>query len=133
MFTDFLTIRNICAANTIFKKPPEKLVTYTEKVVEHGEGRGEYEGCNTAPYTHRKCAQCDYLLIKQSQKGIVKDIESKAKPYRNSSHIPLQAKISIAKSKTSRERKKEMCKKGYRPIAEQFKHYNDSIKTRFEH
>ena len=83
LFIDFLKTNDLCAINTMIEKEPKKRVTYKEKVPANNPSSEDYTGENTGPYDHKKYAQCDYLVIKQSRKHTVKDCETKANWYRD--------------------------------------------------
>ena len=55
-FLEFLKTHDYTAANTRFRKPPQKVVTYKEKVPQHNPTRTEYDGENAGPYDYTKYA-----------------------------------------------------------------------------
>ena len=53
-FVEFLKTQEMAAINTIIDKPPQKCVTYKEKVPQHNPEKEEYQGENTGPFDHTK-------------------------------------------------------------------------------
>ena len=128
LFIDFLKTNDLCAINTMLEKEPRKRVTYKEKVPANNPCSEEYTGENTGPYDHKKYAQCDYLVIKQSRKHTVKDCETKANWYRDSDHIPIAAEIRTSMKRCEKQEKPKAAKKYHKPAKEEKKAYNDEIR-----
>ena len=89
----------MAAINTILSKPPQKCVTYKEKVPQHNQEKEEYQGENTGPFDHTKYAQCDFWLVDKTHQCIFKDCETKMEWARDSNHFPVWAKIQLNKKK----------------------------------
>ena len=98
-FVEFAKAQDMAAVSTIIEKPPQKRVTYKEKVPQHNAERPEYQGEDTGPYDHTKYAQCDYWLVDKTHQCTFKDCETKIEWARDSDHYPLLAKIQQNKKK----------------------------------
>ena len=104
-FVDFAKTQDMAAINTFIEKPPQKRITYKEKVPQHNPERPEYQGEDTGPYDHTKYAQCDYWLVDKTHQCTFKDCEAKLEWARDSDHYPLFAKIQLNKKRGKKTRK----------------------------
>ena len=127
LFVGFLKAEEMTAINTQFTKPPEKLVTYKEKVPEHNPDSELYQGENTGPYDHRKYAQCDYLLVKKGFQKTVADCETRVDLSRDTDHIPMVAEIRTNMKKQQKAHGEAPAKKYYKPSEERYKEYNEAV------
>ena len=128
LFVGFLKAQGLTPMNTQFKKPPEKLVTYKEKVPEHNPESELYQGENTGPYDHSKYAQCDYLLVKKGFQKTVTDCESRVDLAKDTDHIPLVAEIRTNMKRQQKAHGEKAAKKYYKPSTEKWRLYNESIR-----
>ena len=121
-FMDFCLERNFQVSNTWFQKPTDKLVTFRRPGIENF----------TPPYLLCNYAQCDHILIKNSWKNSVLDIESADYMPFESDHRPLTLKFrsKIARKPKLKDQKSDwQGKHKYRkPDEDTAKAYNDKIR-----
>ena len=91
LFLGFCKSHRLQVANSLFSKPPEKLVTYKEKV--HMDENEEYNG---PPYDAIKYAQIDYWLCGQIEQRAISDIQSRLDVRFDSDYFVLECKLNIS-------------------------------------
>ena len=90
LFLGFCKSHNLLICNSLFSKPPEKLVTYKEKVPADNSSR--YNG---PPYDAVKYAQIDYWLCGAMGKRTVLDTQSRLDIHYDSDHFILECCVIL--------------------------------------
>jgi len=90
LFLGFCKSHNLLICNSQFSKPPDKLVTYKEKVPTDNDSR-----FNGPPYDAVKYAQIDYWLCGVMEKRTVLDTQGRLDIHFDSDHFPLECYVVI--------------------------------------
>ena len=90
LFLGFCKSHNLLICNSQFSKPPDKLVTYKEKVPTDNDSR-----FNGPPYDAVKSAQIDYWLCGVMEKRTVLDTQGRLDIHFDSDHFPLECYVVI--------------------------------------
>ena len=90
LFINAMKTHDLIPVNTWLQKPPEKLVTYKEKVEKQ-----ENDIANGPPYDYKKYAQCDFIMTNKYNLKHVINCESDIKMGVRSDHFPVWATIKV--------------------------------------
>jgi len=129
LFIGFAKSHSMMAVNTMFQKPPEKLITYIEKTSNNEDEQStRHRG---PPYDASKYAQVDYWLAPKESTNIVQDVQSRKDIYFDSDHFLLEI-IFSAKVKARSCKNKNKAKRYYKPDDKRWHEYNNEVRTLLE-
>lgn len=86
MLQEFLIDLQMSLANTLFDKPPQKLITY----------KLDKSAGNEPPYVKGKYDVIDYIIVPNRWKNTIKNVQSDIKSGLDSDHFPLIATTKVA-------------------------------------
>ena len=126
LFLGFCKSHRLQVANSLFSKPPEKFVTYKEKV--HMDENEEYNG---PPYDAIKYAQIDYWLCGQIEQRAISDIQSRLDVPFDSDHFVLECKLNIS-FPTFKKDNAPRTSRYAKPDSDRWIFYNNNIRSLLE-
>ena len=124
MFLGFAKLHSLKIMNTFFSKPPEKLITYKNKV--HNAG-SDTEAEVGPPFDAIKYGQLDFWLAGSAWRNCVLNTQSRKDVYFDSDHFILESHIIISGLATKGQDINKAIRY-YKPTATRWTQYNSCIK-----
>ena len=125
LFLSFAKIHGTKILNSLFLKPPHKLVTYKSKI--QGEQGDAMEV--GPPFDAIKYAQIDFWLAGAVWKNSVVDVQSRKDIYFDSDHFIVECCIVVS-ALAQQKKTRDETKRYFKPSQEQWVRYNQHIKEK---
>ena len=126
LFLGFCQLHGLNILNSQYSKPPDKLITYKEKI-----HIGENEQLNGPPFNAFKYGQIDYWLANKDGKRAVLDVQSRIDVGFDSDHFLLECRLVVT-TICRKEDNSFKAKRYSKPDPMKWNAYNDKIRSLLE-